>query len=314
MTSLITTDISHAVSAITEGRLVAFGTETVYGLGGNACDDHAVARIFAAKGRPSFNPLISHVADIDTAFHYGTPTPLAQELARLFWPGPMTLIMTKPANSPVSDLATAGLDSIALRVPANQQARHFLNACATPLAAPSANRSGRISPTKAIHVDEELGTCQDLAAILDFGAATAGLESTVIDARGGHPVILRPGSITTQHLTDHDLSPQLGRDEGIISPGQMDSHYAPEKQVMLNITAPKTNDIHIAFGADDAGLSHFNLSKSADPVEAAANLYHTLRMADKHDGDRITIAPIPDQGLGHAINDRLRRAAASGAS
>ena len=302
-------NIQKAADAIKAGQLVAFGTETVYGLGGNACDNHAVAQIFAAKGRPAFNPLISHVADVETAFQYGTPTALAETLAALFWPGPMTLIMTKPSPSPIADLTTAGLDSIAIRVPAKEDAREFLSACATPIAAPSANRSGRISPTTAGHVADELGDVASLAMILDFGPATAGLESTVIDVRGTDPVILRPGSITDEMLVHHNLTPRTGRDEGIISPGQLASHYAPDKPVALNITTPEDGDIYIAFG-NTAHDSAFNLSPDGDLTMAAANLYQMMRQADNQHGNRISIAPIPDQGLGRAINDRLMRSAA----
>ena len=301
-------DIDAAAKAIKAGQLVAFGTETVYGLGGNACDDHAVARIFAAKGRPSFNPLISHVPDVDTAFQYGLETPLARKLADQFWPGPMTLIMAKPDQSSVSDLATAGLDSIAIRVPAKPHARAFLASCGCPVAAPSANRSGRISPTLASHVAEELGQADELAFILEFGAAEDGLESTVIDARGDQAIILRPGSITQDMLAEITSVVTMGKDSGIISPGQLESHYAPEKPVILNVTSPEDADIHIGFGDSD---SHLSLSPKGDLTEAAANLYHCLREADKHDGKRISIAPIPHQGLGVAINDRLTRAAAA---
>jgi L-threonylcarbamoyladenylate synthase len=300
--------LRKAADAISSGRLVAFGTETVYGLGGNACDDQAVARIFAAKGRPAFNPLISHVCDIETAFVHGVATPLALLLAEQFWPGPLTLIMDRPAGSSVSELATAGLDSIAIRVPAKAEARQFLTACGVPVAAPSANRSGRISPTLAEHVTEELGDVSDIDMILDFGPAEGGLESTVIDARSTDIIILRPGSITREKLTSLAPIREIGADGGITSPGQMESHYAPENSIALNVTAPDSDDIHIGFG-DNAGV--FNLSSSADMIEAAANLYHLLRQADKADGSRITIAPIPDDGLGRAINDRLRRAAAS---
>ncbi len=304
----ISAKIQDAATAIRNGQLVAFGTETVYGLGGDATNAQAVAKIFAAKGRPSFNPLISHVPDADTAFDLAIPTPLARQLAALFWPGPMTLIMAKADDCAVADLATAGLDTIALRVPAKPNARAFLTACARPVAAPSANRSGRISPTTAAHVADELGNAADLAMILDLGPSEDGLESTVIDARGTNPVILRPGSITSEMLTDRGLTPQLGVHEGIISPGQLESHYAPEKPVMLNITTPNQGDIHIGFGTSDGVL---NLAPTADLITAAANLYDMLRKADGMDGARITITPIPDEGLGRAINDRLSRAAAS---
>ena len=305
-------DYQKPADAIRDGQLVAFGTETVYGLGGNALDDHAVARIFEAKGRPSFNPLISHVPDLETAFSYGVETALARTLAELYWPGPMTLILQKPEDSPVSDLATAGLDSIALRVPAKPQARAFLKACDVPVAAPSANRSGRISPTEAQHVAEELGFAQSpsgsLAMILDFGPSEDGLESTVIDARHDDIIILRPGSITREMLSASGMVAEMGGEKGIISPGQLESHYAPSKPVALNITTPDAGDIHIGFGADEG---QFNLSPHGNLTEAAANLYQLLRRADHQDGTRITIAPIPHEGLGHAINDRLGRAAAS---
>jgi L-threonylcarbamoyladenylate synthase len=300
--------LRKAADAISSGRLVAFGTETVYGLGANALDDQAVARVFAAKGRPAFNPLISHVPDIETAFAYGTKTPLARLLAEQFWPGPMTLIMARPAGSPVSELTTAGLDSIAIRVPAMAAARQFLAACGVPVAAPSANRSGRISPTLAAHVTEELGGIEDLGMILDFGPAEEGLESTVIDARGQDIIILRPGSVTEEMLAPLAPVVEMGAERGIVSPGQMENHYAPEKPVVLNITAPLSDDIYIGFG-DNGG--RFNLSVKADMIEAAANLYDLLRQADKAEGGRITIAPIPEEGLGRAINDRLSRAAAS---
>ena len=301
--------IKDAVAAIRSGQLVAFGTETVYGLGGDATNAEAVAKIFAAKGRPSFNPLISHIDSTCHAFDLAEATLMAQQLADDYWPGPMTLILNKRADCLVADLATAGLDTIALRVPMKPEARQFLHEAGCPIAAPSANRSGRISPTKASHVEEELGDCADLAMILDMGMAEDGIESTVIDARGDTPVILRPGSITATMIgCSTGLMPTApGKD--IISPGQLASHYAPSKPVALNISAQNADDIMIGFGQiqDQAAL---NLSADGDLTEAAANLYDMMRRADAMAGRRIVVAPIPQDGLGVAILDRLQRAAA----
>ena len=301
--------LTEAGEAVAKGQLVAFGTETVYGLGGDATNPEAVAKIFAAKGRPSFNPLISHIDSTNNAFDLGEPTLMAQQLADDYWPGPMTLILNKTAHCPVHDLATAGLDSIALRVPSKTEARIFLQAAGRPVAAPSANRSGRISPTRAQHVMDELGACDDLAMILDMGAAEEGLESTVIDARGEAPVILRPGSITATMIACSTGLRPIAPSKDIISPGQLASHYAPSKPVVLDAVSAKEGDIVIGFGAHGQDAV-FNLSPKGDLTEAAANLYDLLRAADAEAGKRIAIAPIPEEGLGIAILDRLRRAAA----
>jgi L-threonylcarbamoyladenylate synthase len=308
--------IRAAAQAIREGNLVAFGTETVYGLGGDATNSTAVAKIYAAKNRPAFNPLISHVATPSRAFEFGRENPMARQLAEAFWPGPMTLILERNDNhvdTKVCDLAMAGLDSIALRVPAKAEAQEFLIESGCPVAAPSANKSGRISPTRADHVMEELGDVADLAFILDMGPAENGLESTVIDARGDIPVILRPGAITPAMIkTATDSTPEFPQkpsktDHGdIISPGQLSRHYAPTKPVILNSTDIHPGDIQIGFGTHDGD---FNLSTSGNLTEAAANLYHIMRKADMMEGVRIIIAPIPEESLGIAINDRLRRAA-----
>ena len=307
--------ITEAASLIRDGRLVAFGTETVYGLGGNALDGQAVARIFAAKSRPGFNPLISHVADSKTVFETGKETPLARILADHFWPGPMTLVLDQQPDCPISTLATSGLDSVALRVPANTHARAFLAEAGVPVAAPSANRSGRISPTRAGHVLEELGGNADLAMILDCGAAEGGLESTVIDARGAVPVILRPGSITDTMIEDATGiipgNPSVKDSHGIISPGQMESHYAPATPLMLNQNDAGEDTVWIGFGDADAPLCRhaFNLSPRGDLIEAAASLYDLLRQADRIGAVAIAVAPVPHGGIGTAINDRLNRAA-----
>jgi L-threonylcarbamoyladenylate synthase len=313
------TSIARAVDILRDKRLVAFPTETVYGLGGDACDDHAVASIFATKGRPAFNPLISHVATIEAAFILGRKTACAEILASAFWPGAMTLILDRSADCNVSLLTTAGLTKIAVRVPSHPAAHHLLTAFGGPLAAPSANPSGRISPSMAGHVLDGLGGHIDM--ILDGGACQSGLESTIIDCSSDIPVILRPGGITRNAIdkalekAGHRL---LGRkttiDDGKpISPGQLASHYAPQLDVRMNATTIDHNEIAIGFGTQIAEAP-LNLSLSGNVTEAAANLFALLHKADKLGTEQnavgIAIAAIPDDGLGEAINDRLRRAAA----
>jgi L-threonylcarbamoyladenylate synthase len=305
--------ITAAAAAIRCGRLLAFGTETVYGLGGDATNSMAVAKIYGAKERPSFNPLISHVDTADRAFRLGVPNSIAKQLADAFWPGPMTLILMRKtsddAEAMVCDLATAGLDSIALRVPAKAASLDFLAQCGCPVAAPSANKSGRISPTRASHVLDELGDVAELDFILDTGVAENGVESTIIDARSDTPIILRPGSITAamvEAATGHH--PRQSAHNNIISPGQLDRHYAPSKPIILNTIDGGVDGVQIGFGVHDGD---FNLSPSGDLIEAAANLYHFMRRADMTEAGLIAIAPIPEESLGIAINDRLRRAASS---
>ncbi|MGC6485711.1 MAG: L-threonylcarbamoyladenylate synthase, partial [Candidatus Puniceispirillales bacterium] len=303
--------IARAAEAIRHGQLVAFGTETVYGLGGDATNDTAVARIFDAKNRPQFNPLISHVDSPEAAFGLGRMTPLAETLAAAFWPGPLTLVLDRHDGCPVSPLALADLESIALRVPANPVARSFLKEAAVPVAAPSANRSGHISPTRADHVTADLGGYPHLALILDTGPASGGLESTVIDARGETPIVLRPGSITAAMISEATGKVAEAPGEAIISPGQMKSHYAPSKPLILNASEAGPDTAWIGFGNSPAPAAHcvFNLSPGGDLVEAAARLYELLREADASDAAAIAMAAIPDEGIGQAINDRLMRAA-----
>lgn len=291
------------------GQLIAFPTETVYGLGGNACDDTAVARIYATKGRPSFNPLIVHLAYADEVERYATLTPLAERLARAFWPGPCTLVLPRRADCPLSLLVSAGLDSVALRVPAHPVAHALLKAAGLPLAAPSANRSGRISPTEAAHVADEFRDT-DLP-ILDGGACKVGLESTVIDARGEVPVLLRPGGITEEDITSACGVPPLRAEHApkeLHSPGMLASHYAPDRPVRLNAQSADEGEAYLVFGP--LGHGTLNLSADGDLVEAAANLFAYLRRLDTAPYSAIAVAPIPETGLGIAINDRLRRAAA----
>lgn len=291
------------------GQLVAFPTETVYGLGANAGDDTAVAQIYATKGRPSFNPLIVHLAYADDAARYATLTPLAQTLAKAFWPGPCTLVMARKADCPLSLLVSAGLDSVALRVPAHPVAHELLKTCGLPLAAPSANRSGRISPTEAAHVAEEF-TDTDLH-VMDGGACVVGLESTVIDVRGETPVLLRPGAITEEDITAAcGIAPIRAEHapEELHSPGMLASHYAPDRPVRLNADSANKGEALLGFGKMHQAT--LNLSPQKDLIEAAANLFAYLRALDCAPHTGIAVAPIPDIGLGVAINDRLRRAAA----
>lgn len=287
------------------GKLVAFPTETVYGLGAHACDDAAVARVFAAKGRPDFNPLIVHVADLETAATHAVFTPLAELLARTFWPGALTLVLERRTDSPLSLLACAGLPTVALRVPAHPVARAVLETAGVPVAAPSANPSGRLSPTTAAHVREGLGEAADM--ILDGGPCQVGLESTILDATGSTAVLLRPGGIAREAI--EAVAGQLREHVtpgAITAPGQLASHYAPRLPLRLNATEAREGETLLAFGP----VPHVpNLSPSGDVVEAAANLFAMLHTLDASGASAIAVMPIPEEGLGRAINDRLRRAA-----
>lgn len=309
--------LSRAAKLLTAGELVAFPTETVYGLGGDACNAEAVAAIFAAKDRPSFNPLISHVASPQAAFALGETTPPAACLAEAFWPGPMTLILHRRADCPVARLTSAGLDKIAIRVPAHEDARLLLEAFGGPVAAPSANPSGRISPTRAAHV--MAGLNGRVSLVLDGGACDSGVESTVIDCTGEDAHILRPGGVTREMaidaLTAAGLniadSMQTAEPEAPASPGMLASHYAPKAAVKLNVTDAEQGAELIGFGSvDGSGVLDLNLSPEGDLAKAAANLFDMLHMADATGTAIIAVAPIPQAGLGEAINDRLARAAA----
>ena len=305
--------IEAAAEKIRAGGLVAFPTETVYGLGANALSDAAVARIYAAKNRPTFNPLITHVPDMAAAFKYGKYIPEAERLMQKFWPGPLTIILPRREDCELSLLVSAGLDCVGLRAPNHPLAQALLRESGVPIAAPSANRSGKISPTTAAHVAEELGeTCM----ILDDGACGVGIESTVVDLSGDAPVILRHGSVTAEMLGFRH-SREGGNPLAFKSPGQLESHYAPDTKLRLNATHVEEGEIYLGFGTRNAPHltsplmgEEYNLSKTADLTEAAANLFAMLRALDKHKAKRIAVAPIPMEGLGIAINDRLTRAAA----
>ncbi|SMX45769.1 L-threonylcarbamoyladenylate synthase [Actibacterium lipolyticum] len=302
--------LSRAAEFLTDGALVAFPTETVYGLGADARNDTAVARIFEAKGRPRFNPLIVHLPNMDVARTIADFPELAERLADAFWPGPLTLVVPLRPDSGLSPLVTAGNDTVALRVPEHPVAHDLLTTFAGPVAAPSANPSGKVSPTRAEHVLE--GLTGRIEAVVDGGACGVGVESTIIGFDGG-PTLLRPGGLPTEVIEECIGQPLAARGEnaGINAPGQLTSHYAPGAPVRLNATAPDVDEVWLGFGPDckDAAL---NLSPTGDLVEAAANLFHHLRAIDAlaNTGQVIAIAPVPEHGLGRAINDRLRRAAA----
>jgi L-threonylcarbamoyladenylate synthase len=293
--------IRAAADAIAAGGIVAVPTETVYGLAADATNAAAVARIYAAKGRPSFNPLIVHVADLAAARALAQFDANALALAEAFWPGPLTLVRPLRKDAGIASLVTAGLDTVAIRVPRHRAMQALLAASGRPLAAPSANASGGISPTRAAHVRASLGPA---VPILDDGATEAGLESTIVAGR----TILRPGPVTaamlTQVLGDVEQGPQAPAI--VTAPGQLASHYAPRKPLRLNATQAAADEWLIGFGAVKGQDS---LSASGDPVEAAARLFDALHRADASDRPRLAIAPIPVEGVGHAINDRLRRAA-----
>jgi L-threonylcarbamoyladenylate synthase len=304
--------IATAARLLVAGDLVAFPTETVYGLGGDATNDRAVARIFEAKGRPRFNPLIVHFPDIDAAHAHVVFDGRADRLAERFWPGALTLVLSRRPASTVSLLASAGLDSLAVRVPHHAVAHALLSACGRPIAAPSANPSGKISPTTAQHVASSLGT--KVAMILDGGPCPVGVESTVLDLTGPTPVLLRPGGVTAEDLTD-TIGPLAApaADTGVLrSPGMLASHYAPQLPLRLEARDVRPREALLAFGACSiAGAAAMeNLSPSGDLVQAAANLFAMLRALDRPGLSGIAVMPVPDRGLGRAINDRLRRAAA----
>lgn len=302
--------VAAAADILREGCLVAFPTETVYGIGADACNDRAVAAIFAAKGRPQFNPLIVHVADMAAAEKLVEWNPVARSLAARFWPGPLTLVLPRKNPSPLSLLVSAGLDTVAIRVPEQPVARQLLAASGLAIAAPSANASGKLSPTTAAHVRESLGDKVDL--ILDGGPTKFGIESTIIGFDGGRPILLRAGALGREDI-EAIAGPLLRRSgEKISAPGQLESHYAPHAPLRLNARDAKPNEALLAFGTlppTQASVVR-NLSAAGDLNEAAANLFAMLRELDAAHPACIAVVPIPERGLGEAINDRLLRAAA----
>jgi L-threonylcarbamoyladenylate synthase len=312
--------LAAAQRVLADGGLVAFPTETVYGLGADATDGRAIARLYAAKGRPAFNPLIAHVTDGSAARRLGRFDPAAERLAAAFWPGPLTLVLPKAPGSTVADLATAGLDTIALRAPAHPVARALLAAFGRPIVAPSANRSGHVSPTTAEHVLADLAGRIDL--VIDAGPTALGLESTIIACTDAAPALLRPGGIARdaiEAVLGVSLTDAADRADAAAlapaAPGMLDSHYAPRAALRLDSSVVNDGEALLAFGPNlppgaERAVRVLNLSPTADLVEAAANLFSHLRALDRSGATTIAVMPVPPEGLGEAINDRLRRAAA----
>jgi L-threonylcarbamoyladenylate synthase len=305
--------IARAAEILHAGGLVAFPTETVYGLGADATSAWAVARIYDAKGRPSFNPLIAHVAGIDAAQREALLPAAALRLAEVFWPGPLTLVAPAAPTGTVCELARAGLPSVALRIPDHPVARNLIAALGRPIAAPSANRSGHVSPVTASHVAEDLTGRVDM--ILDGGRTTAGLESTIVSFCEAEPVLLRPGAIARESI-EKVLGQKLGAPAraAVLAPGMTASHYAPETKLRLEAHEVGEGEAALDFGGRLTALAPpgavvLDLSPKGDLVEAAANLFALLRELDSRGASRAAVAHIPERGLGEAINDRLRRAA-----
>ena len=312
--------LARAADLLRGGALVAFGTETVYGLGADATNERAVAAVFEAKGRPHFNPLIIHYADADAAWGQIQPSAMAHRLGHAFWPGPLTMVLPRRPDCRVSLLAGAGLDTLAVRVPDHPVARALVARTGRPIAAPSANRSGQVSPTTAQHVMDSLGG--RIAAILDCGPCTVGVESTVLDLTGERPFLLRPGGVPIEAIeaivgpTGRGIPLEAAQaSRGLRSPGLLVSHYAPRLPVRLAARSVTAVEALLAFGPPlpGAGLT-FNLSGGGEMAEAAARLFCGLRWLDEEGGrlglNSIAVMPVPDAGLGLAINDRLARAAA----
>jgi L-threonylcarbamoyladenylate synthase len=311
--------LDEATLLLAVGGLVAFPTETVYGLGADATNGEAIARLYEAKGRPAFNPLIAHVAEVGAARRLVDFDGAAARLAAAFWPGPLTLVLPKAAGCPVADLASAGLDTLAVRVPDHPVAQAILNAFGHPIVAPSANTSGHVSPTTAAHVLADLDGRIDL--IIDGGPTPVGLESTII-ACLGEPVLLRPGGLTRSSIEEvlkqklADAPPDLAPGEiAPLAPGMLAVHYAPRTRLRLNARRVEPDEALLAFGPAPIegaalGKKALNLSARGDLIEAAANLFSHLRALDAAGASAIAVTPIPQNGLGEAINDRLARAAA----
>jgi len=323
LVSISPESLGKAAGIIRDGGLVAFPTETVYGLGANALDGRAVARIFEAKGRPQFNPVIVHVPDAKAAAALVEMDDAARKVAAQFWPGPLTLILKRRPDCKISELCSAGLPTLAVRVPRHPAAQALLKEAGVPIAAPSANRSGQISPTTPAHVSASLGDAVDM--ILAAGPCEVGLESTVLDLSGDYPAVLRPGAVTAEEISavlEQEVSYEIEASEKPKSPGQLLRHYAPGIPVRLNAIDLQKGEALLAFGSDKfmgirgggaakdlPGSMRRNLSESGDLNEAAANLFRLLHELDSKSHSGIAVMAIPERGLGIAINDRLRRAA-----
>lgn len=305
--------ITKASLLLKSGELVSFPTETVYGLGADAANSNAVAKIFAAKNRPDFNPLIVHIAAPDQAEQFVKMNALAKKLSNAFWPGPFTMVLPQIENSPLSGLISAGLDTVAIRVPKNKTAHRLLDHFGGPIAAPSANISGKVSPTTAEHVADEFGDA--LQIILDGGPCEGGIESTIVQVTDDQVILLRPGSISAEDI-EKIIGAKIDIDNGESNipnaPGQLKSHYSPKTPIRLNVTEPQTGECLLAFGSVKPSdeIYVLNLSKSGDLREAATNLFSMIRSLDRLNFSTIAVSPIPNIGLGIAVNDRLSRAAA----
>ena len=311
------TSIARAADLLRDGELVGIPTETVYGLAADASNPEAVAKIFAAKQRPRINPLIVHVADLEAARKIAAFSEVSEDLARAFWPGPMTLVLPRRPDAAIPDITVAGLATVAVRIPSHAVAQHLLRAFARPVAAPSANRSGHVSATAANHVADDLAA--HCALILEAGPSDFGLESTVIDATGAEPVILRNGALARDSIAavvGTELAPPGAHGDNADkpkSPGQLLKHYAPRCRLRMNAATADKDEALLAFGPDAPAAQGptINLSPSGDLGEAAARLFAALRELDQPQVSCIAVMPIPETGLGEAINDRLRRAAAA---
>lgn len=301
------TNYTAAIKLLSAGELIGLPTETVYGLAADATKADAVAKIFALKNRPQFNPLIAHVSSMDMAAAQAEFSGKAQQLAEAFWPGPFTMVLPKSASNTICDLARAGLDTQALRFPAHPVAQEVIAAFAKPIAAPSANISGHVSPTSAQHVKDEFGA--NLSLVLDGGNARIGLESTVVAVLKDEVTLLRPGSVSKTDIENvvGKIGASLHDDNAPKSPGMLSRHYSPKARLRLNVTSPEADEAYVGFGPV-AAKTTLSLSETGDLTEAASNLYAMIRELD-HSYDAIAIAPIPEDGIGAAINDRLRRAA-----
>jgi L-threonylcarbamoyladenylate synthase len=301
--------IQPAATALLRGDLIILPTETVYGLAADASNPQAVAKIYEAKGRPRFNPLIAHVADVAVARQIAVLSERAERLVEAFWPGPLTLVLPTSPDGGICDLARGGLDTVAVRAPAHPVAQAVLDAFGGAVAAPSANRSGRPSPTTFADALEETGFAA--GAVLDGGPCAVGVESTVVSLLPGEPArLLRPGGVTREMVEAVIGHLESAHDDAKRSPGRLATHYAPDAPVRLNVTSPRPGEAYLAFGPiTPEGERVLNLSRSADLREAATNLFAYLRAADRMGPTAIAVAPIPAHGLGEAINDRLARAA-----
>ena len=304
-------NIAWAARALREGGLVAFPTETVYGLGANARDGHAVARVYEAKARPQFNPLIVHVSDLGHAERLGVFDDRARILAQQFWPGPLTLVVPLASDSGLSSLVSAGLETVGLRVPSHPVTQKLIGFARVPVAAPSANKAGQISPTTAEHVARDFDDTDGF--IINGGRCPGGLESTVVGLAGERPVLLRPGGLAREAI-EARLGTSLQREEeeagSPAAPGMMKSHYAPRARLRLNAREARSGEVLLGFGPDAPDEAILNLSETGDLGEAAANLFGYLRALDACGTDIIAVNPVPCEGLGETINDRLEKAAA----